>query len=70
MDPLASVGFPLPHPQCGCKILLYRRNNIAHGQFIKIDIDTLRDMSERVIKMMRKLNNLVDNEVSLRGYRA
>ena len=52
------------------KILLYRRNNIAHGQFIEIDIDTLRDMSERVIEMMRKFNNLVDNEVNLQGYRA
>jgi hypothetical protein len=27
-------------------------------------------MSERVIEMMRKFNNLVDNEVSLQGYRA
>jgi hypothetical protein len=52
------------------KILLYRRNNIAHGQFIEIDIDTLHDMSERVIEMMRKFNNLVDNEVNLQGYRA
>jgi hypothetical protein len=52
------------------KILLYRRNNIAHGQFIEIDFDTLQDMSERVIEMMRKFNNLVDNEVNLQGYRA
>lgn len=52
------------------KILLNRRNNIAHGQFIEIDIAMLRDMSERVIEMMRKFNNLVDNEVNLQGYRA
>jgi hypothetical protein len=51
------------------KILLNRRNNIAHGQFIEIDIGMLRDMSERVIEMMRKFNNLVDNEVNLQGYR-
>ena len=52
------------------KILLYRRNNIAHGQFIEIDVSMLRDMSDRVIEMMRKFNNLVDNEVNLQGYRA
>jgi hypothetical protein len=51
------------------KILLNRRNNIAHGQFIEIDINMLRDMSDRVIEMMRKFNNLVDNEVNLQGYR-
>lgn len=52
------------------KILLNRRNNIAHGQFIEININMLHDMSDRVIEMMRKFNNLVDNEVSLQGYRA
>ncbi len=52
------------------KILLGRRNNIAHGQFIEIDSDMLRDMSDRVIEMMRKFNNLVDNEVNLQGYRS
>jgi len=52
------------------KILLNRRNNIAHGQFIEIDVNMLRDMSDRVIEMMRKFNNLVDNEVNLQGYRA
>lgn len=52
------------------KIRLYRRNNIAHGQFIEIDINILRDMSERAIEMMRKFNNLVDNQVTLQGYRA
>jgi hypothetical protein len=52
------------------KILLSRRNYIAHGQFIDIDLSMLRDMSDRVIEMMRKFNNLVDNEVSLQGYRA
>jgi hypothetical protein len=51
------------------KILLYRRNNIAHGQYIEIDINMLQDMSDRVIEMMRKFNNLVDNEVNLQGYR-
>jgi hypothetical protein len=52
------------------KILLHRRNNIAHGRFIEIDLDMLREMSDRVIELMRKFNNLVDNEVSLQGYRA
>jgi hypothetical protein len=52
------------------KILLNRRNNIAHGQFIEINFDMLHDMSDRVIEMMRKFNNLVDNEVNLQGYRS
>jgi RiboL-PSP-HEPN len=52
------------------KILLNRRNNIAHGQFIEINFEMLHDMSDRVIEMMRKFNNLVDNEVNLQGYRA
>ena len=52
------------------RILLHRRNNIAHGQFIAIDMDMLHDMSDRVIEMMRKFNDLVDNQVNLQGYRA
>lgn len=52
------------------KVLLHRRNNIAHGDFIEIDFEVLRDMSDRVIELMRKFNNLVDNQVSLQGYRA
>jgi hypothetical protein len=51
------------------KILLYRRNNIAHGQYIIVDEDGLEQMSDRVIKIMRLFNNLVENDVVLGAYR-
>jgi RiboL-PSP-HEPN len=47
------------------KILLYRRNNIAHGEYIEIDEKGLEDMSNRGIGIMRTFNNLVDNDVGL-----
>jgi hypothetical protein len=51
------------------KILLHRRNNIAHGQFIDIDETTLSEMSDRAIKIMRMFNNAVENDVILGSYR-
>jgi hypothetical protein len=51
------------------KILLYRRNNIAHGQYISVDEDGLEQMSDRVIKIMRLFNNLIENDVVLGAYR-
>ncbi len=50
------------------KILLYRRNNIAHGEYIQVDEQMLEDMSNRVIKMMRTFNDLVENDVVLGRY--
>jgi MAE_28990/MAE_18760-like HEPN len=50
------------------KILLYRRNNIAHGEYIAVDEKGLEDMSNRVIGMMRTFNNLVDNDMVLGRY--
>jgi hypothetical protein len=50
------------------KILLFRRNNIAHGEYIEVDEKGLEDMSNRVIGMMRTFNNLVDNDVVLGRY--
>jgi hypothetical protein len=51
------------------KILVHRRNNIAHGQFMNVEESTLIDMSDRVIKIMRMFNNAVDNDVILGAYR-
>jgi hypothetical protein len=51
------------------KILLHRRNNIAHGQFMNIDEAALLEMSDRVINLMRSFNNLVENDVVLGAYR-
>jgi MAE_28990/MAE_18760-like HEPN len=50
------------------KILVFRRNNIAHGEYIELDQKGLEDMSNRVIGMMRTFNNLVDNDVVLGRY--
>jgi MAE_28990/MAE_18760-like HEPN len=50
------------------KILLYRRNNIAHGECIHVDAQMLEEMSNRVIKMMRTFNNVVENDVVLGRY--
>jgi MAE_28990/MAE_18760-like HEPN len=50
------------------KILLYRRNNIAHGEYMQVDAQMLEEMSNRVIKMMRTFNNLVENDVVLGRY--
>jgi len=50
------------------KILLYRRNNIAHGEYIQVDEQMLEEMSNRVIKLMRTFNNLVENDVVLGRY--
>jgi hypothetical protein len=50
-------------------ILLHRRNNIAHGQFININEDSLVEMSDRVIKIMRMFNNAIENDVILGDYR-
>lgn len=51
------------------KILLHRRNNIAHGQHITIDEPALTEMSDRVIGIMRMFNNAVENDVVLGAYR-
>jgi hypothetical protein len=50
------------------KILLFRRNNIAHGEYIEVNERELEDMSNRVIAIMRAFNNLVDNDVVLGRY--
>ena len=50
------------------RILIRRRNNIAHGQYVVIDEATLLEMSDRVIKIMRTFNNLVENDVILSEY--
>ena len=51
-------------------ILLARRNQIAHGEPTPVDADAFREMSERVVVLMRKFNNLVENDVVSAGYRA
>ena len=51
-------------------ILLERRNRIAHVEAFFVDADAFQEMSDRVITLMRKINNLVENDVVSAGYRA
>lgn len=51
-------------------ILLARRNKIAHGEYASIDAISFQEMSEGVITLMRKFNNLVENDVISLKYRA
>lgn len=50
------------------KILLHRRNSIAHGEYMDVDEVIFEDMSTRVVEMMRKFNNSADNDVVLGRY--
>jgi len=50
------------------KVLLSRRNNIAHGEYMEIDEHMFEEMSSRVIGVMRKFNNLAENDVVLGQY--
>jgi hypothetical protein len=52
------------------KILVHRRNGIAHGESLTIDLPGFIDMSNRVIELMRRFNNLVDNDATLGAYLA
>ena len=51
------------------KILLHKRNGIAHGEQVTIGLSDFRDMSDRVIELMRRFKNIVENDVTLQGYR-
>jgi hypothetical protein len=50
------------------KILVHRRNGIAHGEYVTIDLEGFIDMSNKVIELMRRFNNLVDNDANLNAY--
>ena len=50
------------------KILLSRRNNIAHGQEIYITEADFREMSDRTISIMRQYRDSIENNVILGAY--
>jgi hypothetical protein len=52
------------------KILADRRNSIAHGEFLRLTYDDFVEISDRALGLMRKFNNLIDNDVTLGRYRA
>lgn len=50
------------------KILLKRRNSIAHGSYLEIESQDLEDMSVVVIEIMRIFRNQIENKAVLKGY--
>jgi hypothetical protein len=50
--------------------LLKARNSIAHGEYLLIDVDDYRQVSEQVIEMMNSFRTDIDNAVVLRRYRS
>jgi hypothetical protein len=51
------------------KILLHRRNSIAHGERTAITVGAFEELAERVIALMRRFNNLVENDVVEERYK-
>jgi MAE_28990/MAE_18760-like HEPN len=51
------------------RILRGRRNDIAHGGRVSVDLPGFRTMSDKVIELMRRFNNAVQNDAALRAYR-
>jgi len=51
------------------RILLDKRNNIAHGQNIVLTDDELEDISSKTIGLMRTFRNLVENAALAQAYK-
>lgn len=51
------------------KILLRRRNAIAHGEDTFIEVEDLPDMSDKTIAMMRMFGDELDNKVQLQLFK-
>lgn len=52
------------------KILLKRRNAIAHGEDTMIDIKELDEVSEQTIELIRRFGDALENHVVLKTYHA
>lgn len=50
------------------KSLLSRRNIIAHGERLDLDVSGLRDVAEETIRLLRQFKTDIENLVSERGY--
>ncbi len=49
--------------------LLERRNNIAHGEFLELDVESFRNLADEVIVLLRIVKNDIQNLASLGNYR-
>jgi hypothetical protein len=45
--------------------LLARRNRIAHGEYLDLDVDGWRNLADEVIFLMRQVKNDIENSASL-----
>ena len=52
------------------RILLKRRNEIAHGEESFVDAVDIEDVTSRTSEIMRKFRDLADNAIAVSAYRA
>ncbi|MEH6700314.1 MAE_28990/MAE_18760 family HEPN-like nuclease [Parasphingorhabdus sp.] len=52
------------------RMLLKRRNEVAHGEAVFIDAVDADDLVDRTTSLMRTFRDEIDNHVTLQGYRA
>ncbi len=52
------------------RVVLKRRNSIAHGEEIYIGLDELDPVSEKALELMRKFRDALQNKVALREFLA
>lgn len=50
--------------------LLKRRNQIAHGEYLDIDIQGYRNLSDEVIALIRHYKTDIENSISLESYKS
>jgi hypothetical protein len=48
--------------------LLWRRNNIAHGEFLEVGADLFFDLFDEITNMMKLFRNLIDNAATSKAY--
>ncbi|MEP6879307.1 MAG: MAE_28990/MAE_18760 family HEPN-like nuclease [Nitrosospira sp.] len=49
--------------------LLNRRNKIAHGEYIDVNPDQYRDLTDEVLTLLRSFKNDIENAASLKKYK-
>lgn len=50
--------------------LLKRRNYIAHGEFLDVDIEGFRDLADEILTLLRVYKTDIENAVTLKSYLA